>query len=140
MTAPTITTVSPLPDGVVGEPYNVQLSAEGGDGTYTWRLLMATYTELYALHSGQDELLHKVAVATWVAAETIRAEVDTTPNHANRMAWAARVLSGGLTDADQMLRALLAANRAVTPAQILGATDAAIQSKVDDAIDLVAGV
>lgn len=102
---------------------------------------MATYTELYSLHSGQDELIHKVAVATWIAAEAIRVEEDTTPNHANRMAWAALVLADrGLSRANQMLKAVLAANRGATTAQIIGASDSEIQSKVNDAVDLVAGI
>ncbi len=101
---------------------------------------MASYTELYALQSDNDDLLHKVAVATWVAAEVVRAEDIATVNHANRVAWAGSVLNGGQSHARQMLRAVLAANAGLTVAQITGASDAAIQTKVNDAIDLVAGV
>ncbi len=101
---------------------------------------MATYTELYALQANDDELLHKVAVATWLAADVVRAEDVATTNHTNRVAWAGRVLNGGLSHAQQMLRAVLAANAGLTVAAITGATDVAIQSKVNDAIDLVAGV
>lgn len=101
---------------------------------------MATYEELYALHSDNDDLLHKIAVANWVAADMIRAEVDTTPNHLNRVAWAARVLQGGSGSTQQMLNAVLAQNRALTVAQITEAPDAAIQTAVDAAVDLVAGI
>ncbi len=101
---------------------------------------MATYAELYGLQSDDDELLHKVAVATWVAAEAVRSEDVGTANHTNRVAWAGDVLNGGLRHAQQMLRAVLAANAGLTVAQIIGASDAAIQTKVDAAIDLVAGV
>ena len=34
-----ITSPATIPNGVVGEPYAFQLEAEGGDGTYTWRIV-----------------------------------------------------------------------------------------------------
>ena len=99
---------------------------------------VATYAELYALHLDNDDLLHRVIVATWLAAEAIRVEIDTTPNHANRMIWASGVFGGA--GGQQMLNAVLAANADASVAQITGATDAQILAKVNDAVDLVAGV
>lgn len=99
---------------------------------------MASYEELYALHLDHDDLLQRVTVATWIAAEAIRQEDPGTANHANRMVWAAEVLAGA--SGQQMLNAVLAANATLTVAQIEAATDAQIQAKVDDAVDLVAGV
>lgn len=37
--APPRITVEALPDAVIGLPYGVQLTAVGGDGSYTWRLI-----------------------------------------------------------------------------------------------------
>ena len=98
---------------------------------------MATYEELYALHSDNDDLLHKVAVANWIAADKVRQEADTTPNHAARLVWAARVLEDNRS-AQQMLNAVLAQNSTATVTQIQDSTDAAIQAAVDAAVDLVA--
>ena len=98
---------------------------------------MATYEELYALHRDNDDLLHKIAVATWIAADTIRQEVDTTPNHTQRVVWASEVLSGA-RPAQQMFNAVLAQNVGATVTQIQNSTDAAIQTAVDAAVDLVA--
>ena len=100
---------------------------------------MATYEELFILHSDNDPLLQKITVANWIAADIIRLEVDTTPNHANRLTWAAGVLLGGVSSAQQMLNAVLAQNRALTVAQINGASDSDIQTAVNAAVDLVAG-
>lgn len=98
---------------------------------------MATYMELKVLFSHSD-LQDKVEVACIVAAETIRAELDTVDNHANRLIWAKKAFDspGGIRDS--MLRALLASNKDLNPADITGATDAAIQTKVDAAIDVFA--
>lgn len=99
---------------------------------------MATYDELWGLASDNDDLLQRVAVACWVAAETIRQEDPVAvTNHAERQAWAAKILTGNRKWYEQMLRAVLAANSGLTTGQINGATDAQIQAKVDAAVDLV---
>jgi len=100
---------------------------------------MASYEELYALHSDNDGLLHKVEVATWIAADTVRQESDTTPNHVARLVWAAKVLEDGRAT-QQMLNAILAQNNTATVAQIQNSTDAEIQAAVDAAVDLVSAV
>ena len=98
---------------------------------------MATYNEIYGLHN-ESELINKVTVACIVAAENIMGEVDTTPNHANRLTWAASVFQNPKSEADRMYWAILAANNENTVAQIIGASDAIIQAAVDDHVDLFA--
>lgn len=98
---------------------------------------MATYMELKALFSHSD-LQDKVEVACIVAAETIRAEAADTDNHANRFVWAKRAFASASAVRNEMLAALLAANKDATVAQITGATDTAIQAKVDAAVDVFA--
>ena len=98
---------------------------------------MATYMELSVLFNHSD-LQDKVRVACIVAAETIRAEDAGTANHANRLKWARRAFSSPGSVRDDMLMALLAANKDQTVAQITSATDVLIQSKVDAAVDVFA--
>lgn len=98
---------------------------------------MATYKELYSLWHESD-LKNKVAVAVVVAAETIQDEVDTTPNHANRLVWAREALESTTSKTDPMYRIILAENKDMTVAQILGASDTAIQNAVNGAVDLFA--
>jgi hypothetical protein len=56
------------------------------------------------------------------------------------MEWARSVLQGPDAEAQRMLWAVLAQNRAFTQAQITGADDATVQGAVNAAIDLLAGV
>ena len=98
---------------------------------------MATYTELFELRSAST-LRNRVAVAMIVAAETIRGEAPATDNHANRLVWAKGVFQGSLGQADDMLAAVVAANKDLSVAQIQGASDAAIQTNVDAAVDIFA--
>lgn len=98
---------------------------------------MATYAELFELR-GNSTLRNRVAVAMIIAAETIRGEDGGTVNHANRLLWAKDVFEGGLSQAQDMLAAVLAANESATVAQITGATDAGIQANVDAVVDIFA--
>ena len=98
---------------------------------------MATYSELYGLNS-DSELRNRVTVACIVAAETVMAEEDTTPNHANRLLWAASVFVSPTVEARRMFMAVLAANKDATVSAIQSATDAQIQAVVDSHIDLFA--
>lgn len=98
---------------------------------------MATYQEL--LQAFEDETLNqKVKVAVIVAADTVRLEVDTQPNHAARMKWAGKALRDQAGEAKRALWAALVQNRTLTLAQIKAATDAALQTAVDAAVDLLA--
>lgn len=98
---------------------------------------MATYVELFELRS-DSTLRNRVAVAMIVAAETIRNEDGGTANHANRLLWAKAVFEGSLSQAADMLAAVVAANKDATVAAITTATDAAIQANVDAAVDIFA--
>jgi hypothetical protein len=103
---------------------------------------MATYAELLTIASTStgEALRNRIRVAVVVAADVVRAEAEATPNHAKRMEWARSVLQGPDAEAQRMLWAVLAQNRAFTQAQITGADDATVQGAVNAAIDLLAGV
>ena len=98
---------------------------------------MATYSELYGLWN-ESGLKNRVTVAVIVAAETVQGEDAGTPNHASRLLWASVSLRNPAQAANAMFRLVLAANKDATIEAILGATDIAIQSAVDDAVDLFA--
>ena len=98
---------------------------------------MATYTELYDL-SNNSALKNKIAVAVVIAANMIRTESDQTANHVNRLLWAKGALENPLGEASRMLWGALAQNSGLTVAQITGATDAALQTAVNNAVDLFA--
>jgi hypothetical protein len=98
---------------------------------------MATYAELFDLRSNSP-LLNRIMVACIVAAETIRGEDGGTANHANRLLWAKAVFANPDAEASRMMMAVLAQNKDATIGQITGATDAAVQTAVDAAIDVFA--
>ncbi len=99
---------------------------------------MATYLELYDLQN-DNELLHTIAVAVAVAAEAVRTEDAATANHAARLVWAREAFANPVSVGRQALWAVLAVNKDNTVAHILGATDAQVQTAVDDVVDLMAG-
>jgi hypothetical protein len=98
---------------------------------------MATYIELVGVCDSAT-FLNRVQFACIVAAETIRTEATSTPNHAERLAWAKQALADPLTTAKRMSWAVLAQNRSLSLAQINAATDAALQAGVDAAVNLFA--
>lgn len=98
---------------------------------------MATYSELYGLHN-DSALRNRIAVAVVVAAEAIRNESDQTTNHANRLVWAKEALADPKGKAEQMLWGALAQNSGLTVVQITGASDAALQTAVNNVVDLFA--
>lgn len=98
---------------------------------------MATYQELYGLHN-DSTLKNKVVAACIIAAETVMAEIDTTPNHADRLLWAAAVFASPQIEASRMYWAVLAANKDAPVAAIRSASDGAIQTNVDAHVDLFA--
>jgi hypothetical protein len=99
---------------------------------------MATYAEL-VIASNNSALMTRIAVACAVAADKIRLEADTTPNHAARVLWAREAFSDTGQAAKNILWSVLAQNRSATLAQIVSADDAAVQTAVDAAVDGVAG-
>ncbi len=100
---------------------------------------MATYMELFALKNDSD-LQDKIAVAIVVAAETIRTDSSPPTNQTQRLTWARTAMHDPAAEATRMLWALLAVNKDLTVASIVGASDTAIQTAVDNAVDLFAGV
>lgn len=98
---------------------------------------MATYAELITA-SSNTTLKDKIRVAVAIAAEAVRTEVGTTPNHAARLLWAKKVFGRPQDGAEEMLWAVLAQNQANTFAQITGATDAQVQTAVNAAVDVFA--
>lgn len=100
---------------------------------------MATYEELFTLKSN-DALRNKVSVACVVAADAIRSDPSPPGNQTNRLLWAAAVMANPQAEADRMLWAVLATNKDQEVASIQGASDSAIQTNVDAAVDLFAGV
>lgn len=98
---------------------------------------MATYDE--CLLAAEDPgLFKKVRVAVLVAVDIIRQEVNTTPNHVLRMVWARQVLEAPDTEARKMMGIAVVQNRTSTLSQITGALDAAVQTAVNNAIDVLA--
>lgn len=98
---------------------------------------MATYAELHTMHS-DGELLARIMVACIVAAEEIRTEAGSVQNHANRLLWAKEVFRDPGQEARRMLMAVLAQHKTSTVNQIRGASDAAMQSAVNAAVDVFA--
>jgi hypothetical protein len=99
---------------------------------------MATLVELDLL-IGDPTLQSKMKGAVLIAAYTVQTESAATPNHANRLIWARSAFQDPGTMARDMLPAVLGANNAFTVAQITGASDAAIVTAVEAAIDIIAG-
>ena len=98
---------------------------------------MATYEELFGLRNN-SALKNKVTSAVVIAAETVMNESAATDNHANRAIWAKAVFANPTAEANRMFWAVLAANNGAAVGAITGASDAAIQTNVDDHIDLFA--
>lgn len=98
---------------------------------------MATYDELL-ISSENGVFNNRIKVACIVAAEKIRVESTAVTNHAARVVWAKKVFENPTFEATRMVWAVLAQNRAFTQAQIVGATDASIQTAVDAAVDVFA--
>lgn len=92
---------------------------------------MATYLELKSLF-GEGPLVNKLEVAVCDKSRSILAE--DTPS-ADRLAWASSALANSQTEAANLLKYVLVANKGLTLAQIQAATDAAIQTNVDTAVN-----
>lgn len=103
---------------------------------------MATLAELNDIFTGGTPadvgLFDKIIAAVFVQAETIRNELVTTMNHANRVIWAKQAFVDPRKKAHEMFAALLAANAGATQLQVRGASDTAIQAAVANAVDIFA--
>lgn len=100
--------------------------------------MMATYLELLQA-SNDSTLTQKIRVAVIIAAELVRMEPGTTANHVVRVAWAKNVFLNPEQEAKRMLWCVLAQNKDATLAQIIGASDATVQTAVNAAIDVFTG-
>ena len=97
-----------------------------------------TLHQLFDLRTSSS-LRNRVAAACWTAAQAVFNEDSQTANHANRVAWACRVLEddGGGAEVLRVFRAVLM-NAAVQAAGD-SATDADIQAAVDALVNVFAG-
>ncbi len=97
---------------------------------------MATYAEIYDLRSNSD-FRNKVAVAAAVKAHAL---LSLASPSAAQVTWATATLANPISKADSLINYVLAANKSATTGQILAATDTAIQTNVDAAVDkIIAG-
>lgn len=94
---------------------------------------MATYSEILSI-SQNPAILNLVEVAVCVTANTIMLEPTGTTNHAARLLWAKATLADPLASARGLIWSVLVQNKALTAAQILAASDAAVQTAVDAAV------
>lgn len=94
---------------------------------------MATYDELVDLLS-DGPLRRKVAVSLMISAHGV---LSGTPD-ANDRAFAKRVFEDPMGTSKAAFRYLLAADNALTVAQIQGATDAALQARMNEAFPILA--
>jgi hypothetical protein len=111
---------------------------------------MATFTEIHQIvrHkvSGSLELRDKVEAAILIAADTIIQGNDTSDPpwdqtagaHDQRVKWAVLVTDIDINIISQCFNLAVVNNSAATQSQILGASDAAIQSAVNLGVDALA--
>ena len=90
---------------------------------------MATLQELRSLFTHSD-LLEKVESAVIIAVQDI---LDGTPTLSDKR-YAAHVFASPRTEATKALMSVLAANNALTTAQITGASESVIKTQVASAI------
>lgn len=109
---------------------------------------MADYIDVHPFWTDGSDLLKRAEVAVAVSIEAIRSGEDTAANgwsespdyataHAARMSWAAVALQNGAQYARAALKMAIAQNIGLTVAQITGASDGALQTNVNDAVDLL---
>lgn len=94
---------------------------------------MATYTEIFDLRRNSD-LRNKIVVAVAVKAAAI---LDSATPTAAQVTWAKQAIANTMGQADDLLVYVLAKNAGLTVTQITGASDAAIQTAVNGAIDKI---
>jgi len=107
---------------------------------------MATLIELRNLMN--DSILrNKVTTAVIISADIVMRVADTgapfsqvVGDHDKRVAWAKTAFENPTGEGKRFLMSVLASNKAATVEAITGASDVLIQSNVDEAVDLMAGV
>jgi len=105
---------------------------------------MASYIELRNLMNDAD-LRNKVTTATIIGAQGVMDDPTTFPTvtadtvlQTDRLLWAARALNSPGGEGNKILMSVLAANAALSVAQIQAASDAGIQTNVNAVLDLLA--
>ena len=95
---------------------------------------MATYIELFNLRSN-SELRNRIQTAIAIKSHAILQEATPSPT---RLSFAEEALKNPGSKIEEAMWFLFAANKAVSQADILSATDATVQSHVDNYVDDVA--
>lgn len=98
---------------------------------------MATNKELYGLLN-DSVLRNRVVIECIIAAETVMNEDSGTPNHANRLTWAATVFTNPVAEGRRMFMAVLAANHDASVEAIQGSSEAQLRANVVGHVDLFA--
>lgn len=100
---------------------------------------MATLAELATLFGREDvaidALVDKIMGAVLIKAEAVRVETPQPADYLNRLAWVRDAFINPRVTTNNIYGAILAANAAFTPAQIIGASDASIQGAVNAAVE-----
>ena len=94
---------------------------------------MATYLELFDLRTNSS-LKNKVVVAVTKKAQAL---LDLATPTAGQVTWANEAIFDPTGKASMLLNYVLAANSGQTVANIEGASDSAIQTNVDAAVDKI---
>lgn len=104
---------------------------------------MATYEQLRGLFEN-PVLLTKVDAAISIAVHTINAENPATADHGARIVWANQAIKDIRAESVKALKIALAGaqvgNGSVTTDALLASTDSAIQTAVNAAIKVLAGI
>lgn len=97
---------------------------------------MATYAEIATINSDAawQAFADKAMVAAIIKAHAV---INATTPPITRLEWARSALANPRTAANDIVFYAIAANSGATIAQILSASDAAIQSAIDTAVDAI---
>ena len=97
---------------------------------------MALYAELFDIRN-DPTITNRCAVAIGVTASQY---IDNPASSPDELKWAKEALDNPGAKVPGTVSYILASNKALTIAQILGATDSALQAKVDAAAAALIGV
>lgn len=98
--------------------------------------LIMALQELYDAVVGDNDFWRQVAGACMIAAMDIKDEDPETPNHANRLLWAASVNENAKSMARKMVKRVV--QDPTIAADVLTASDSQVQSVVNSLIDVYA--
>lgn len=97
---------------------------------------MATFNDLFGyVRESNSTIKNQVAWSCWNAAKEIFQEVDTVPDHAERIIWAKRLLAddGSGATMEQIIRMVL-----IVLAKVGPYTDVEVEATVGQIIDKIA--